>query len=278
MASVKSPIRTMVKPILFKLLGNRFYKYAQAYGKIKDIKNRLVEEKEMVLLPYFATLGSQTIDVGANYAYFTERLSKLVGEKGEVYAFEPIPFTFSVLELIVKKLKLNNAFIYRKGVSNSNETVTFTVPKMGYGTISAGQAHISDRKNDLPDKYENYKFDDEEKVACEIVALDDFLGQKLNNVSFIKIDIEGAELFAMQGMQNVIDRCKPVLLIEICPPFLHGFGITDDQLLTYIKELGYQIFNYNEKSNKLELLNKALWESNFILIPNEKISNYKNLM
>jgi FkbM family methyltransferase len=276
MASVHSPIRTILKPILFKLLGNKFYKYAQVFGKIKDIKGRLVEEKEMVLLPHFVPAGSTAIDVGANYAYYTERLSKLVGDKGSVYAFEPIPFTFSVLEIIVKRLKLTNAKIFKKGVSNKNEIVDFTVPKVGYGTISAGQAHISDRKNDLEDKNELYNFATEEKVKCEIVALDLFLGNEVGNVSFVKIDIEGAELFAMQGMEQLIKKNTPVMLIEICPPFLHGFGIADKQLSDYIEELGYTTLYF--ENDKLHTLRKAYWESNFILIHKSQIAKYKNLI
>ncbi|MEI9806546.1 MAG: hypothetical protein WDO16_00980 [Bacteroidota bacterium] len=51
MASVKSPLRRIIKPILFKLLGKKGYKWAQFYGKKKDITNKLVEEIEMELLP-----------------------------------------------------------------------------------------------------------------------------------------------------------------------------------------------------------------------------------
>ena len=51
MASVNSKIRTIIKPILFKLLGERIYLYAQLFGKLRDIKYKLVEEREMELLP-----------------------------------------------------------------------------------------------------------------------------------------------------------------------------------------------------------------------------------
>jgi hypothetical protein len=71
MASVNSPIRILLKPLLFKLFGKNFYAKFQFYTKIKDIDNKLVEEKEMELLPYFLKKDSNSIDIGANYAYYT---------------------------------------------------------------------------------------------------------------------------------------------------------------------------------------------------------------
>src|SRR3981081_3931150 len=99
MASVNSPIRKFLKPILFKLLGKKGYKWAQFYGKKKDIVNRLVEEIEMELLPQLVKKDDEVLDIGANYAYYTERLSRLV-PLGKVYAFEPIPFTYEVAEML----------------------------------------------------------------------------------------------------------------------------------------------------------------------------------
>ena len=118
MASVNSPFRTFVKPLLFKLLGKKGYTYAQYYGKLKDIKERLVEEKEMTLLPLIVKNGDTAIDIGANYAYYTDRLSKLVGKSGKVFSFEPIPFTYEVCKMLVKKLQLSNVELFNLGVSN----------------------------------------------------------------------------------------------------------------------------------------------------------------
>ena len=77
MASVHSPVRKFLKPILFKLFGKSVYPWFQFKAKARDIDSRLVEEKEMELLPLLLTANDEAIDIGANYAYYTERLAHL---------------------------------------------------------------------------------------------------------------------------------------------------------------------------------------------------------
>jgi FkbM family methyltransferase len=279
MASVNSPIRSFLKPVLFRLLGKKGYLYMQYLAKVKDIKKRLVEEKEMAILPELVNEGDEVIDIGANYAYYSERLSRLVGPVGKVYAFEPIPFTFMVCQKVLNYFKAKNVELYKKGVGEKNEVVEFSVPIADFGGISAGQAHFSNRNNEIEGKERIYKFNKHEKIACEVVSLDDFLGERLKKLSFIKIDIEGAELFALKGMTKVIYKFKPVILIEIEPFFLKGFNINVDQLFDLIKnQFEYDIYYLDERKRKLKLLDKDPWDGNYILIHSSKKEKYKNLI
>ena len=60
MASVNSPIRKILKPILFRIISKSTYKLIQSIAKIRDIKLRLVEEKEMEILKYFLLILNYT--------------------------------------------------------------------------------------------------------------------------------------------------------------------------------------------------------------------------
>lgn len=276
MASVNSPIRTFIKPILFKLLGNRGYKYTQYLAKVKDIKNRLVEEAEMELLPELVKEGDQVLDIGANYAYFSERLSGLVGKTGKVYAFEPIPFTYDVCKKVLQHFNCSNVELYKLGVGEKNEKVTFHIPQVDFGAISAGQAHIGNRNNDQGTPNDLYTFKKHQEVDCEIVSIDHFLLNKLSGVSFIKMDIEGAEYFALKGMKDTLQKFRPVILIEIVPFFLEGFNVDLSEFRNFIeKELGYKIYRYNKETKKLALVGEVFDESNHLLIPDEKTSIFQ---
>ncbi len=277
MASVSSPIRKFVKPILYKLMGPRCYEWFQYYGKLRDIKSRLVEEAEMELLPYFVKKNSITIDVGANFAYYTVRMAELCPQ-GKVYAFEPIPATYATAKKIVEHFALPNVELFKKGVGEKNQIMSFEVPLQELGTHSAGQAHMKGRNNDMLGKEKYHNFQLHESFDCEVVALDIFF-PNLNSLDFIKIDIEGAELFALRGMKYLLERHKPVVLLEICSFFLEGFGIKEKELLEFIASIQFDLYAYNQEKKKLEKqLTFPLADKNYILIHQSNKHLYQKII
>jgi FkbM family methyltransferase len=261
------------------MLGTKGYKWAQYLAKKRDIQYRLVEEKEMELLPLLVKEDDEVLDIGANYAYYTERLSKLV-PKGHVYAFEPIPFTYDVAAMLVKKFRLKNASLYKKGIGQKTEIMRFGVPKLDFGSISAGQAHMSGRKNEMIKGSDYYVSDKEEEFDCEVVDIDSFLLPRLKKLSFVKIDIEGAEYFALKGMEKTLKQFHPVILIEIVPVFLKSFDIDMSYFQDYITNaLGYVIYTYEPQEKKLKLVSGPVLEDrNYILIPRSDVSSYNHLI
>lgn len=276
MASVNSPLRSLLKPLFFKLIGKNGYLLLQYHAKKKDIEKKLLEEPEMAILDKFVNKNSNTIDIGANFAYYTHRLSNLC-PAGHVYAFEPIPFTYSVAKKIVDHYNFKNVSLYKLGIGNENCTLAFEVPLQSFGAYSAGQAHISGRNNELEGKNQHYKFESHEKINCEIVRIDDF--KDINKpIDFIKIDIEGAELFALKGMRNLLLKDQPIVLLEINPFFLQGFKIKESELTDFIDAIGYSTYMYNQDLKKLVSYPSNFRESNYILIPKLKIKNYGDLI
>lgn len=277
MASVNSPVRRFVKPIIHALFGDRAYEWFHYRGKLRDIKNRLVEEDEMELLPHFVKAGDDVIDVGANFAYYTTRLAALC-PGGRVHAFEPIPSTFRTLRRIVKHFGLKNVDLHQAGVGEADAMLTFEVPLQELGTPSAGQAHLGGRDNRSLEAQGQYPFQRQQKVTCEVVALDQ--GRwKFPNLSFVKIDIEGAELYALRGMDRLLKAQRPVVLIEVCPSFLRGFGISEGQLRDQVEQMGYEFFRYRKAAKRLEKIrSKEFEEGNYLLIHREREAEFSDLL
>jgi FkbM family methyltransferase len=276
MASVNSPIRSLLKPLFFKLIGKNGYLLMQYYAKKKDIKQKLLEEPEMAILNRFVSPNSNTIDIGANFAYYTHRLSNLC-PSGQVYAFEPIPFTYQVAKKIVAHYNFKNVSLFPYGVGNENGKMVFEVPLQSFGAYSAGQAHISGRNNELEGKNQHYKFDSHEKINCDIIRIDDF--KEINkSIDFVKIDIEGAELFALKGMKNLLLKDQPIVLIEINPFFLEGFEIQEKELTDFINDVDYLTYLYNPQLKKLIPYVSGFTENNYILIPKSKTQKYLDLI
>ncbi|MBT9585606.1 FkbM family methyltransferase [bacterium] len=268
MASVKSLFRSVLKPILFKFLGESGYEYFQFLGKVKDIQGRLVEEAEMELFPQFVGAADEVLDIGANYAYHTHRLAQLCPQ-GTVFAFEPIPFTFRVCQRIVGHYGMKNVQLHPVGVGCQNGSETFRVPLADFGGISGGQSHIAQRNNDLEGKQHHYQFQQSREYVCKIVAIDDFLPD-LKRVTFVKMDIEGAELFALQGMRQTLERCKPIVMLEINPFFLRGFAIPEKSMRDFWGDLGYEFFRYDAHRRKLLRYRESSFvEANYLMLTPE---------
>ena len=217
------------------------------------------------------------LDIGANYAYYTVRLANLVGDEGHVHAFEPIPFTNGVANEIVRHYKLLNVSLYEKGVGAEYTQIKFEVPKQDFGAISAGQAHITGRDNTVGGMERLYQFKSYEEVVCEVINIDRFLPD-LERLSFIKIDIEGAELFALRGMRDTLIQHTPVILIEIVPVFLNAFGIPASEITEFFSELGYEFYLYNPENQLLHLSEDALIERNYLMIHPSKKAAFKTLI
>lgn len=266
--AANSFFRRALKKLLFPLLAQRNYCFIQAAAKAWDIRTGGWSEPELHLIPLAVRPGDTALDIGANYGLYCHGLSHAVGKKGKVYAFEPVPFTAQTLGLVSKILRLENVEIIPKGCSDHPGKVSFTLPVQGSGPLSTGQAHMGNRNNERQGKQIHFPYSKTDEVLCEVVVLDDFL-PALKNLSFIKCDIEGAELMAFRGAENLIQRNLPTVLCEINPWFLEGFQIGLAELLDFFFKKGYQIYHYEEAKGK-EILRevglKEVVEDNYLFI------------
>ena len=111
-----------------------------------------------------------------------------------------------------------------------------------------------------------------------MVAIDEFLLPRLSRLSFVKIDIEGAEYFALQGMRRTLETFKPVILVEIQRFFLQGFGLTEEQVLALVDELGYDMFVYDEPAHALTPYAAPRPDFNYVLIHRSARDRYASLI
>lgn len=236
--------RRIVKRALYPLLNERSYRVLQGMSKAWDIYRGDWSEPELELIPYAVRPGETALDIGANYGLYCYHLSRALGEGGRVYAFEPIPFTVSTLRLVIRLLGLQNIEVIEKGCSDQNGAVSFTLPIQDSGAISAGLAHIQTRYDERPGKEIHFKYQKTSSVVCEVVRLDDFLPGHAE-ISFVKCDIEGAELLALRGAEKLIERWAPTIVCEINPWFLEGFGISLGELLEFFAKRGYAMYRYD---------------------------------
>jgi len=172
--------------------------------------------------------GAVCVDVGAHVGYFTLIMSSLVGPQGRVFSFEPEPRNFGRL---CSNLQLNS--------------VTNVEPVCAALSDFDGIARLwlSRDANDGMHSLLDWGLSSHH-TQVRTMKLDTFaLGRRLDQrIDLVKLDCEGSETEALDGMQETILRFKPVLLVEVHPTYLLRRGRGVEQFKSCISSAGYHGF------------------------------------
>lgn len=169
--------------------------------------------------------GDGVLDIGANIGYFTLLASRLVGPAGSVHAFEPAPSIVNRLETNVRLNALTNVEIHRLAVSGTAGEVRLHVASSDHQGLSS--------LRDLG------QHDDVIRVPAQPV---DALLPRLPRVALAKLDIEGAEYLALQGMTGLLKRDRPVLIVEVADAFLRAVAGNAEVVAGFLRERSYSLF------------------------------------
>jgi FkbM family methyltransferase len=237
--------RDAAKRVFWRLLPESAYQRLLAYSKARDFSSGRFREPELALIASLVGEGDTAIDVGANHGMWTLALSRAVGDTGRVYSFEPVPFTFGVLSAVARRERLRNVTLLNKGCSDQAATMEMTVPRQSAGSSDDLQAHLSARDSAGEGAGESIT------VACEVTTLDTALSE-LDRVALLKLDIEGAELLALRGGDELIARTQPAIVCEVDAEFLQGFGQQPADVIGFLAKWGYQPHHYDDAARRLE--------------------------
>ena len=185
--------------------------------------------------------GDNVLDIGANIGYFTLMLAKLVGPTGKVFAFEPDPRNISLLKKNIETNGYQNVVVVPKAVSNVNEKCTLFTSQSTFG-----QNRIYE-----PKKTKNQEYI---PIESETIFLDNFFmnNKKIENISFVKIDVEGAEKYVLEGMKNILSLNKNIKIFsEIDLDFLNDAGSSYTEMIEFLEKKEFTIFLINDSDNKI---------------------------
>jgi FkbM family methyltransferase len=197
--------------------------------------NGIYEPIETNVVIENVNLGDTILDIGANIGYYSLLFANLVGSEGKVYAFEPDPESFRLLEKNIRENSCEAIFPYQKAVSNENAEITLYLDR--FNNLDHTIFESSDYRN---------------AVSISAVRLDDFFEEDLH-VDFIKMDIQGAEGLALEGMKSLLDRNKQIkILTEFWPTGLSKAGIQPERFLTNLKNMGFILFDLKKEGKTKE--------------------------
>jgi FkbM family methyltransferase len=193
-------------------------------------------ESELCGLRGLVPEGGVCIDVGAAAGLYTAVLSRLAGPAGQVHSVEPLPFAHLFWAGLLNAKGAPNVRHHSLALSTQPGNEPMSVPVGRFGLVT-GRSFLS-RRADGPDS--NAEFATQITVSVPVATLDDLCArEEVSRLDFIKIDVEGAELQVLEGGKGVIDRHRPVMLIEIEARHAARYQRSPDEVSAWLLQRGY---------------------------------------
>ncbi len=179
---------------------------------IRIVKNYLRE---------FPDKNRTYLDIGGHIGTTALPYSRLFNT---VYVYEPMPDNYAFLD---------------KNIKHNNRTNITAIPKGVYNEDCRGDI--------LPHGSNSgcYYFSKKETGAIECTSIDK---GGYTNVDFIKVDVEGAEMFVLQGGLETIKTWKPLIQLEINGLSERLYNISGESIHDMMKSLGYELYDSPDSS------------------------------
>ena len=183
-------------------------------------------EPELLAVGRLIAPGSVVLDIGGSFGIFALFMAHVAGPRGKVHSFEPGRFSF---EQITANVALNGLAqqIAVHRVAASDRAATMQLFHVGNApvTFSVGGG---------------------EGIAAEDVpavrVADQVPPDEAARVSFIKIDVEGYEIAALEGARAILEARHPAIMFEVSGQALARQGQVPADVFAYLAAYGYRFW------------------------------------
>ena len=183
------------------------------------------EFREFVFLHRFLKSDMVFVDVGANLGEYTLFAAKRL-LKGKVMAFEPLPSMRRILHENITMNGFRNIEVYDFGLSDTSGEMMIHE----FGDVHEGLATLYPGRREGSSAH-----------SVKLRTLDEVIfSLGLSRLDFIKMDIEGGELNALQGCKKVVEHFKPTFMVEINAITYRSAGYSATDVFRFFEGLGYR--------------------------------------
>lgn len=206
--------------------------------------------------------GDHFVDAGANIGYFSLLAASRVGSTGHVTAFEASPVARHAL---IRNIHLNDL---GARVTVNGSAVWHTDAELTFHQGPVDNAGLSGL------------LETDRSVDSFVVAatrIDASVKMHEREVSFVKLDVEGAEYNALLGMAGILDAGRPIIALELSPKLLAQFGYAPADVLQFlVVDRDYVVHDYDaygrlHKADIDLLARDHGQQSNLLFLPREKV-------
>jgi len=194
------------------------------------------------------------VDVGANCGAFCLRVAQKAYEKKlnnfKVFAFEPNPLVFEkLLGNLALNAHLRNYIVpVQEGLGNKagKLELSFNDANTGNGSMLLYQGGNT--------------------VSVPVNTLNGYLAKSTSSVAFIKVDVEGYEPYVLEGADQIIDKYKPVLYLEMTERWFNQLNYSQKDIFGALAAKGYALFAEENLRFKSIEVNTIFSENQFNML------------
>jgi FkbM family methyltransferase len=169
--------------------------------------------------------GSTFLDCGAHFGLFSVVASKAVGERGKVFAFEPMPDVRAILESVVSLNECGNVRIRPEAVSRDRGKATFF--QTGNEASNANSLVKQEKHGG--------------GIDVDLISIDEIRNEEGLKIACVKIDVEGAEYDLLQGASDTLSIDRPALFLSLHPSALKNADVPLSNIWIYLEDHGYSL-------------------------------------
>jgi FkbM family methyltransferase len=182
------------------------------------------------------------LDIGANVGYTSTVFARAIRAGSNVYAFEPDAESYALLKLVIGRKNLSATVEALNCAAGSAE---------GFLEFWHNEEHSADHRIVTPKFKQARSYLRTSQVP--VTTVDAFVAaRRLQNITFIKIDVQGYEPAVCEGMKDTLDRFPGLsVCFEYSPPALRELGFEPGTLLEFFLARGYQLYILTRRSVEL---------------------------
>ena len=195
--------------------------------------------------------GDVVLDLGAFIGYYTVLFANKVGQQGHVFAFEPSPKNFKILSKNAENR--SNMTIEEKAISKHTGNTTLYLCNNNYGMNRIYPSVYCDGST----------FGG--KVEVDTIKLDEYFGSFKRPINFVKMDLEGSEFGALEGMKEIINKNINIkMCLEFHPKSIKEYGKDPKEMLEFLHSFGFTLYHLDSVTRTRDIIDPLISDQSYI--------------
>ena len=221
-------------------------------------------EKELFLLNQLVRAGDVCLDVGAAGGAHLLVMARRVGESGRVLGVEPRPASFRALRRLVNLLGVaGRVRLTAVALADQVGAQSLRVP------VVPTRAHFRGSTTD-PAEAAAFAGLPAREIEVRTTTLDELVAAEgLERVDVLKCDVEGAELLVLAGASDVLERLRPVVILEADDEHQRRYDASAQDVLDAVTAHDYRVYRF--RRGRLEPVDGVVaGEDDYVFVPRER--------